>query len=54
MTNDMHIEKSSAQHTLSRETAVIADHARPHERIGLWYLLLTIVLLLFFAATARP
>jgi hypothetical protein len=50
----MHIEKSSAQHTFSRETVVIADHARPHERIGLWYLLLTIVLLLFFAATARP
>jgi hypothetical protein len=50
----MHIEKSSAQHALSRETAVIVDNARPHERIGLWYLLLAIVLLLFFAATARP
>jgi hypothetical protein len=50
----MNIEESSAQHTLSRETAVIAEHARPHERIGLWCLLLAIMLLLFFIATARP
>jgi hypothetical protein len=48
----MHIE--ATQLTLSRETAVIAEHARPHERIGLWYLLLAIMLLLFFIATARP
>ena len=28
--------------------------ARPHERIGLWYILFSIMLLLLFAETARP
>lgn len=29
-------------------------NARPHERIGLWYILVSILLLLLFAETARP
>ena len=50
----MHVvTKSHHEHACPRRTAFFAN-AGTHERIGLWYLLVSIALLLFFASVARP
>jgi len=48
------VTKSQQEHAYPRKTAFFALNAGAHERIGLWYLLMAIALLLFFASVARP
>ena len=51
----MHVvTKNHHPHAYPRKTALFALNAGAHERIGLWYLLVAIALLLFFASVARP
>jgi len=50
----MHVvTRNHQEHAYPRKTGFFAN-ADAHERIGLWYLLVSIALLLFFASVARP
>lgn len=48
----MHFKTVHKQHAMMQRAGLM--NARPHERIGLWYLLIAITLLLLFVETAKP